>query len=293
VTGSSSGIGLQMTKKLLAMDYHVIMACRNKEKTLQVLKSIQEETGKDHVEFMQLDLASFESVRRFVKEFHDKKYGLHLLILNAGISRGTTAEIEITDDGFESTFQTNHLGHFLLTNLLLDDLKNSSPSRVIVVSSRTHIPGKGSGPPVNFVWTRDEINRPNGFHGFVAYKNSKLANVWFGYELARRLQKDGVNVTCNVVCPGLVPMTNLFQNATYWVQFFMRWVLYWFPFSRTEDQAAENIVHVATSSKWDNVTGKFLADKTELQSSDESYDVKKAKTLWELSEAWTQSTNKD
>jgi len=92
----------------------------------------------------------------------------------------------------------------------------------------------------------------------------------------------------NVVCPGLVPTTGLFRDSSYWTQVFMRWVLYWFSFCRTEDQAAEAILYLVNSPEVEHTSGKFWADKKETQSSEDSYDAKKAKTLWELSEVWTQ-----
>jgi light-dependent protochlorophyllide reductase len=287
VTGSSSGIGKIMAKKLVEEGYYVILACRNREKANLVLESfVNKGTKKPCAEVMLLDLDSFESIQQFVKEFHAKKYPLHLLINNAGIQMGNLP-LEKTKDGFEKTFQSNHLGHFLLTNLLLDDLKKSGPSRIVIVSSKLHIPGKGSGPPPKFLWTIDEINDPYQFNSLVAYKNSKLANVWFGYELNRKLQKENAPVTVNIVCPGLVPTTGLFSNSSYVVQIFLRWIMYWFSFSRTEDTAASNVIFVATSPTLDGVSGKFYSDKQECTSSEESYDKKKAKTLWELSELWT------
>lgn len=152
---------------------------------------------------------------RFADDFHSKKLPLNLLINNAGV---VSKNFVKSADGIEQTFAVNHLGHcknefrvavsiheishshlVLLTNLLLDDLKCASPSRVVVVSSKLHDPTTRHGNPPDFKWSLDEINNVEGYDGMTAYKNSKLANVWFAYELARRLENTGVDV--HVICP--------------------------------------------------------------------------------------------
>ncbi len=151
------------------------------------------------VESMPLDLASFASIRQCAAAFHAKQLPLHLLINNAG-GGIPGKQARFTSDGFELTFATNHLGHFLLTHLLLDSLKQSAPARVITVSSRLHIPGYGGGPPPDFDY--GNLKGEKYYHSRVFYKNSKLANVWFAYELQRRLE--GTGITSNAVCPGFV-----------------------------------------------------------------------------------------
>jgi len=285
ITGSSSGIGALAAKKMVNLGYHVIMACRDVPKAKIVEGQIKQETGKDHVETMLLDLSSLKSVRNFVDEFHKKKLPLHILVNNAGINT-LRSPLQLSEDGFELTLATNHLGHFLLTTLLLDDLKKNRPSRIVVVASEVHEPGVGFGPGPDFKWTVEELNDPKNFNGMTAYRNSKLANVWFCYELSKRLE--GTGVTCNVLNPGLIPETGLGRNAPYVLLLLFRYILYYFhPLARTLDHGANTIVDAATNLKWDNVTGKYFSDLAEVKSSDESHDMEKSKKLWELSELWT------
>ncbi len=129
ITGASSGIGLEATKILVSSgSFHVVMACRNLKKSQALAEEIQETTGKNNLEVMELDVGSFDSVRNFVKEFKTKSYALKALVNNAGI---LSSKFELSKDGYELVFATNHLGHFLLTHLLLDELKANAPSRVI------------------------------------------------------------------------------------------------------------------------------------------------------------------
>lgn len=269
ITGASSGLGWAAAKKLVAKNYHTIFACRDEGKTLSLLQKLKEESGRSNFEFLPLDLASFDSIRRFVDEFHRRGLPLHVLINNAGIFAKT---FQKSADGIELTFAVNHLGHcqtkrqtivhpsrsilfrlVLLTNLLLDDLKGSAPSRVVVVSSKLHDAKSKVGPPPNFKWTLDEMNNEAEYDTMVAYKNSKLANVWFAYELARRLENTGVDV--NVLCPvkrsspsslslsasltvslfvkGFVPTTGLSRESNAFQRFFMSYVMPLFPFTRS------------------------------------------------------------
>ncbi|CAF1549628.1 unnamed protein product [Adineta ricciae] len=282
ITGSSSGLGLLTAKKLVAKDFYVIFACRDENKTVRLIENLREQSGKTNFEFMELDLGSFDSIRRFVANFQKKNLALNVLINNAGLFSKTFKK---SNDGIEYTMAVNHLGHFLLTNLLLDDLKRSSPSRVVVVSSKLHDPNVRHGPPINFRWSLEEINNENEYDPMSAYKKSKLANVWFAYELARKLEGTGVAV--HVLCPGFVPSTGLSRDANIFQRFFMSYILSLFPFTRTEDFGSECEVFAAISDTLDGKTGIFMSDMKETRSSEESYDVEKAKRLWKLSEEWT------
>ncbi|CAF3961987.1 unnamed protein product [Rotaria sordida] len=282
ITGSSSGLGFLTAKKLVAKDFHVIFACRDEVKTMSLLQKMKEESGRSNFEFMKLDLSSFDSIRRFVDDFHNKKLPLNLLINNAGVHCKTFKK---SNDGIEYSFAVNHLGHFLLTNLLLDDLKRSSPSRIVIVSSKLHNPNVRHGNPPNFKWNLDEINNEMEYDGMIAYKNSKLANVWFSYELARRLENTGIDVI--VICPGFVPTTGLHRDANIFQRYVMYYILSLFPFARTEDFGSECEVFAATSDTLNGKTGVFMSDMKETRSSEESYNVEKAKRLWDLSEQWT------
>jgi len=179
---------------------------------------------------------------------------------------------------------TNHLGHFLLTQLLLDDLKKTAPSRVVVVSSEVHAPGVAAkGPFVR--WTLEELNDPKTYDGMLYYKNSKLVNIWFCRELAKRLQ--GTGVTCNCLNPGFIPSTGLARDAPYVLKLLLQYVLWHFiPLGRTEDHGGQTIVDAATNPKWDNVSGEYFSDMNVAPSSEESQDMEKAARMWTLSESW-------
>jgi NAD(P)-dependent dehydrogenase (short-subunit alcohol dehydrogenase family) len=149
ITGGNSGIGFATAAKLAAQGFLVILASRNQEASTQAIARIHVANPDASVESIPLDLASFASVRKCVATYHTKGYPLHLLINNAG-GAVPGKQASFTADGFEMTLGTNHLGHFLFTNLLLDDLKRSAPARVITVSSRLHNPDYAGGPRVDF-----------------------------------------------------------------------------------------------------------------------------------------------
>jgi light-dependent protochlorophyllide reductase len=280
LTGGNTGIGFVAARKLVSQDIHVILACRNAQKASEAVDQIKKATQKDNVESMTLDLASFKSIRSFVDEFHSKKLPLHILINNGGIFAD---KITKTEDGFESTFGVNHLGHFLLTNLLLPDLKKSAPSRVVVVSSLAHIPGKVPGADPKFVWTMQDMESQKDLD--LVYKNSKLANVWFTFELARRME--GTGVTVNAICPGFIPTTGLVRNKKGMAKFFLKHVASHLPFAVNEDTGANCEVHCATDPKLEKVTGKFFSKMKEYPSSPDGNNVELQKKLWDLSEEWT------
>ena len=200
ITGGNGGIGFATVQKLVAKGYRVILASRNQEASKKAIERICSTNSNAKIEAIPLDLASFDSVRACVSAFQAKGYPLHLLINNAG-QMFDSKEGRFTDDGFEMTFGVNHLGHFLFTNLLLEDLKRSAPARVITVSSELHKPSHGMGPAPDFDY--DNLKAEKYYDAQVFYKNSKLANMWFAYELNRRLA--GTGVTSNAVCPGFVP----------------------------------------------------------------------------------------
>ena len=149
ITGGNSGIGFATVTKLAARGYHVFLASRNQQRSAQAIARIHAGNPEANVESIPLDLASFASIRQCAAAFQAKGYPLHLLINNAG-GAIPGKHASFTADGFELTLGTNHLGHFLLTNLLLDDIKQSAPARVITVSSRLHNPDYAGGPRVDF-----------------------------------------------------------------------------------------------------------------------------------------------
>jgi retinol dehydrogenase-12 len=269
ITGANTGIGYETAKDFAARNAHVILACRNKEKGENAVNRIKEEVTKSDpnikledikIEFMELDLSSLNSVRNFVKEFKSRDLPLHLLINNAGIMNTPYGK---TQDGFEQQFGTNHLGHFLLTNLLLDDIKKSAPARIINVSSSAHFMGK-----INF----DDLMSEKSYGGWAAYGQSKLANVMFTYELARKLE--GTGVTVNAVHPGAVA-TELGRH-TFYINFISG-------VFRSPYKGALTTIYVAVSPEASNITGKYWADTVVKSSSSASYNVEDQKKLWDIS----------
>src|SRR4051794_13583429 len=190
ITGANTGIGRVTATELAKRGARVLLACRSLEKARPVAEAIRADTHNDTVEALELDLASFESVRRMAAGLLARDLPLHLLINNAGLAaRGLTA------DGFELVFGTNHLGHFLLTNLLLDRLRASVPARVVTVASRAHYQPAG----IDF----EAVRRPtSSVTALSEYGVSKLANVLFSAELARRTAGSGI--TTYALHPGVI-----------------------------------------------------------------------------------------
>lgn len=188
ITGANSGIGKETAIDLARRGGKIYIACRDIKRGEDALIEIREKSGSTNVHFLQMDLASMDSIREFSRRFHSVENNLHILINNAGIMACPKA---LTKDGFEMQLGTNHLGHFLLTNLLLDLLKASAPSRVVVVSSCLHQIGRIK---------KDDLNSEKSYWKWTVYGQSKLANILFAKELARRLQ--GTGVTVNALHPG-------------------------------------------------------------------------------------------
>lgn len=188
ITGANAGIGKETAIDLARRGGKVYIACRDIKRGEDALKEIMKKSGSNNVHFLQLNLASMDSIKEFSKKFHELEPKLHILVNNAGVMACPKSS---TSDGFEMHIGTNHLGHFLLTNLLLDRLKESAPSRVVNVASLFYIVGK--------IRKGDLFGEKFYFRWF-AYASSKLANILFTKELARRLE--GTSVTANCLHPG-------------------------------------------------------------------------------------------
>lgn len=293
VTGASSGLGYEVARYLCEGGNDVILACRNEEKTKRAIDKIKQKNPNAMATFMQLDLADSESIRKFVDDFHQTEKKLHVLINNAGCAPSfKDTKRQYTKDNFELTMGTNHLGPFLLTNLLLDDLKKvgseeNGEARIVIVSTSMHDPEnmkrKNNIQPLdleNFF-----LFNENSYNGLQAYKNSKAANIMFMYELARRLE--GSNVSVNAVNPGYVPSTDLMRSATGVQKFFARYVLHgmlrFAKLTRTVVQGATAIANLATDEKFKGVSGKYYQDGNEAQTSAETKEEEKQNKLWEMS----------
>ncbi|RMX57299.1 hypothetical protein pdam_00012846 [Pocillopora damicornis] len=272
VTGGNKGIGLETVRGLCKAQMTVIIACRDTAEAEKAIKKIREELPQAEVEYMELDLASLASIRKFVMNFKKKGLPLHILVNNAGIMIPPYSK---TEDGFELQFGVNHLGHFALTNLLLDDLiKSGSPdrcSRVVTLSSEAHIPGK-----INF----EDLQSKYYYSPYSGYSQSKLANILFTYELQKRLEERESPVTANAVHPGVVN-TDLFQHIP-WIMRMPQNVLAYFLF-KTPQQGAENSIYVALSPELESKGGKYFVNCQSTQSSDESYSEDVQRRLWKAS----------
>ena len=281
ITGGNSGIGFATASKLAAQGFTVILASRNQQASAHAIARIQTVIPNAIVESIPLDLSSFAAVRQCASAFQAKGYPLHILINNAGGSV-PGKQASFTVDGFEMTLGTNHLGHFLLTNLLLDDLKRSAPARVITVSSELHNPAYAKGPVPDFDY--DNLKGEKYYNPQVFYRNSKLANMWFAYELQRRLT--GTGVTSNAVCPGFVPTAIAARRSSPIEKFFYTQIMARMPFARSLEQASVSYMIAAADPAFEGVGGKFIVDGKDKASSKDSYNEEKAMRLWDLSCEW-------
>jgi len=269
VTGASSGIGKETSKKLGELGATLVLVCRNKKRGANAMSEIIEANNSTQVELMLADFESLDSVRALAKEFLEKHDSLRVLVNNAGVVSMTRS---VTADGFEKTFQVDYLSHFLLTNLLLEVLKKSAPSRIINVSSASHYRGH-----LNF----DDLQMKKGYGVMKAYSQAKLAQVLFTYELSRRLE--GTGVTVNSLHPGAVA-TNIWKGSMGPFSF-MGNISRLFLIS--PDKGAETPVYLASSPEVEGATGKYYDHMREKESSAESHDYAAARKLWDESERMT------
>jgi len=303
VTGANTGLGFECARALAeTRNWHVIVACRSVEKGREAIKRLFAQTWYKNLEAITLDLASLESVRSFAKEYAaDSRPPLRAIVCNAAtqIVSGRT----YTKDGFETTFAVNHLGHFLLVNLLLPQM--APPARIVVVSSGTHDPAQTTGmPPPVFKSARllarpDEdskpLNDPNGTAGRRAYTTSKLCNLLFAYELERRLRAEraggtnGRSITVNAFDPGLMPGTGLARDYGATARFAWRFVLPvlrpFVPNVNSVARSGKTLANMVTEPRFDRISGKYFQGTRDVPSSKDSYDPAMAVDLWESSAA--------
>lgn len=273
ITGGTDGIGKQAAKQLASMGAQVVVVGRNPEKTKAALEEIRRESGGQAVFSLIADLASLAQVRTLAAEFRRDYRQLDVLVNNAGTVFMSRQESE---DGFEKTFAVNHLSHFLLTDLLLDLLQAGGSGRVVTTSSGSHFNGK-----IHF----EDINLTRRYFVMNAYAHSKLANVMFTYELARRLEGSGV--TANCLHPGMVN-TNIGRDGNFIMRLIQPLI-----FSRgiSVEAGAETLVYLASSPEVDGVTGKYYYKKKAVKTLETSYDEAAQQRLWALSEEMTGLNN--
>ena len=270
ITGGSDGIGYVASRELARMGARVIIVGRNSAKTEAAVRRIIADTDNPAVEYLLADLSSQRKVRRVAAEAMELAPHLDVLLNNAGA-------IFLSDrrsaDGIEMTFALNHLSYFLLTRLLLDHLRKAPQARIINVSSCAHeSPGK---------FRLEDLPNPSSNEGYSAYRRSKLCNILFTYELARRLE--GEQITVNALHPGLV-RTNIARNNGLLgrvVNFFIR------VRGITPEKGAETPVYLAVSPEAEGVTGRYFVDCRPVSSSEMSYDAGLAAQLWDMSASLT------
>ena len=265
VTGATSGIGKAAAEELAKLGATVVVVGRNDQKCATTMEQIGRTTGSSSIEYLLADLSSQSEVRRLAQEFEAKYSSLDVLINNAGaimLSRRYSV------DNIEMTFALNHLAYFLLTNLLTDRLMASPAARVVNVSSGAH-----KGAQIDF----DDLQGGRRYNGLRAYGSSKLANLLFTYELARRLK--GTSATANALHPGLVATNLLANNGR--IGALLKLLL---GLKGTSPQkGAQTVVYLAGSPEVTGVTGQYYVGQKAVQSSRASYDTAAARRLWEVS----------
>ncbi|XP_004550533.3 retinol dehydrogenase 14b [Maylandia zebra] len=270
VTGANSGIGKALAGELLKLRARVIMACRDPRSAEEAAQDIKKQAGPENGEVVikHLDLASLRSVRNFCEEVTQEESQVDVLINNAGIYQCPYTK---TDEGFEMQLGVNHLGHFLLTHLLLDLLKASAPSRIVVVSSKLYKYGH-----INF----DDLNSENNYNKAFCYSQSKLANLLFTLELAHRLE--GTGVTVNALTPGIV-RTRLGRHIQIPLLAKPLFYLASLVFFKSPLEGAQTPLYLACSPEVEGVSGKCFANCEEEELLPKATDEEAAKKLWDIS----------
>ena len=266
ITGGTNGIGKSTARELARMGATVVIVGRSAQKTRQVVEEIRLATGNKNVDSLLADLSSQQKVRSLASDFKSKYSQLHVLLNNAG---GTFMTRQQSVDGIEMTFALNHLAYFLLTNLLLDTIMASTPARIINVSSDAH-----SGGKIDF----DNLQGERSYSSFGPYGNSKLANILFTTELARRLE--GTGVTVNALHPGLTS-TGFGKNNPGFLMKIMGAVI---PLiARSPEKGAETSIYLASSPEVQSITGKYFVDCKVTQPAALAVDRTVARRLWDVS----------
>ena len=265
VTGANAGIGKATAFGLANIGATVVMVCRSRDLGEAALAEIKQKSSNDSISLLVADLASQASIRKLAEDFKGQHPALHVLINNAGI---IPRKRLVTEDGFETQFAVNHIAPFLLTNLLLDVLKSSAPARIVTVASDMH-----RGATIDF----DDLQSERSYSPTQVYSRTKLANVLFTCELAKRLQ--GTKVTANCLHPGVVA-TNLLADAMGIPR----------PLKSTTrlmgtspEKGAKTSIYLAVSPAVEGVSGKYFVRQKAVESSEASYDENLASRLWRVS----------
>lgn len=264
VTGATGGIGLATAAGLVGLGARVGIVGRDADRSEAAANQLRASGG--HVDVFVADVSSQDEVRRLASEVLTAYPHLDVLVNNVG---GYWATRHSTVDGLERTFAVDHLAPFLLTNLLLDRLRASTPARVVTVSSGAQAMGR-----IDF----DDLQGEQDYSGQRAYNQSKLANVMFTYELARRLAGSGV--TANALHPGVVRTNFGREDSKGWMRLMLPVIR---PFMKSPEHGAATSIHLASSAEVEGVTGRYFANSKPKASSKASQDTAAAARLWDVS----------
>jgi NAD(P)-dependent dehydrogenase (short-subunit alcohol dehydrogenase family) len=266
ITGATSGIGRVTARELARRGMRVVLVGRDAARAEATATAIARETGSSAVEYLVADLSAQAQVHALADSFRQRHERLHVLVNDAG---AVFAHREVTVDGLERTLALNHLAPFLLTNLLLETLQASGPARIVTVASAAH-----NGATLNFA---DLQHVQGAYRPFQVYGQSKLANILFTYELARRLQ--GTSVTANTLHPGFVSSNFGKSEGGLWKPLFtlLR------PFMIGVERGAQTSVYVASSPEVEGTTGQYFVKSKPARSSRQSYDESAQHRLWDVS----------
>ena len=306
VTGGNSGLGYYCAKNIAANpEWHVILACRNSDKAAKAADQLNATGTHNNVETMSLDLASLVSIRNFAQSLSTRERPpLRALVCNAGLQIVTGTSY--TQDGFETTFGVNHLGHFLLVNLLLQQLV--APARIVLVSSGTHDPARKTGMVapqyrhpkwLAYPDLKATAGEKPGTTGRRYYTTSKLCNVYCAYEFSRRLRSQGHStpehpIVVNAFDPGLMPGSGLARDYSWLQQFLWYFILPGLTllsaYINTPPTAGRALARLVLDPELEAVSGQYFAGWQAIPSSKESYDEANAVELWDASAELVQLT---
>lgn len=271
ITGGNAGIGKETAIGLARLGARVLITSRDERRGARAVDEIRRRSASADVDVLPLDLASFASIRGFASQLLESTDAIDVLVNNAGlILRRRT----LTADGFEATFGINHLGHFLLTDLLLDRLRASAPARVVVVASDAH---ESARRGLDF----DDLQSERGYRWAKVYGRSKLANIYFARELARRLEGSGV--TSNALHPGFV-RSEFGQGGDLGGLYGFGLKYLAAPFAISQQKGALTSIHVASSPELEGATGGYYVKRRLASPSEVAQDDAAARRLWDASE---------
>lgn len=266
VTGANTGIGFATAMELAGRGASLVMVCRTRERGKKAREEIIRASGSKTIELMVCDLASQKQIHTLAAEYKSRRDTLHVLINNAAV---VPARRALTEDGIEMQFAVNHLAYFLLTNIFLDPLKAGAPSRIVNVASGMHF-----RTSMDF----NNLQAEKGYKAMKQYGLTKLLNILFTYELARRLE--GMGVTANCLSPGFTA-TDLGRDFSPFSRFIMKMM------AQKKEEGARTVIYLATSPEVASVSGKYFSKGKEVPSSKDTHDVEAARRLWELSARMT------